>query len=662
MKKQIIITVIFFLVVAGAIKWGDIVNRYEIGILDFLRYSSPLTEEEKDYLSNNTVLYGIDVNDAPFAFVAEETGQNTGILVDYFNQLSITLEGDFQPVVAEGINVALRLKDGDTDSAIVKKTRLNEKVFLYTQPLYTERSKVLVEGDSDFDNLKDLSNLSIAVISGSSAHHAANEFFKEANNVRLVLTADLNESFYLFGTEEVDAIIGDEAKISYFLNSGIRSNRFKFLEEPILEEDVSMAVRPDQTMLFNILNKGILEMKRTNQYSHINSKWFGSFIPEINDSTETGRGVNLFLLVMATVFALLIWVFTVRSQVNQRTMELAESREELRELVDSLRDGIIVTGGDGVIQVCNNSVLDFLGLNKDAVIGKKPEDIKELIPFLERAGGSIIYTKDDRDYLVYRRKLNQSSSNDLIFIDDYTDRHRVENLRSQESKMIAVGELSAGLAHEIRNPLGLIKSYLYILKKKISGEDETGTHAIKVMDDSADRINSLIENLLGFSRLSMEHSENVNLRQVVDSVISLEEPRFRKNQVKVEVNYDLPNGEILKLNSDVLKLCLVNLINNSLDALKESQKEEKSIHINIKDASGNLNIEFRDNGKGIDPENLETIFNPFYTTKDDGTGLGLYILQSEMRRIGGSISAESKEGEFMKFIISLPIEKEENHE
>ena len=662
MRKYIIIAVIFFITLAGAIKCGDIINRYDMAFFDYLRYSAPLTEEEEKYLKSSTLLYGIDVNDAPFAFVSDETGQNTGILVDYFNQLSVTLEGDFQPSVAEGINIALRLKDGLTDAAVIKKTKMNENVFLYSQPLYTERSKVLVEGDSEFNKISDISNMSIAVISGSSAHHASNEFFKESHNVRIVLTADLNESFYLFGTEEVDAILGDEAKISYYLNSGIRSNKFKFLDDSILEEDVAIAVNKDQEMLLDILNKGILDMKKNNQYSHIHSKWFGSFVPETNEPVGSSVIPNLIIAALAAIAVLLVWILTVRSQVSQRTRELAESREELRELVDSLRDGIIVTDGDGVVQVCNKSVLDFLGTPQANVLGKKLEDIPELTPFLEKAGGESIYSKDDRDYLIYRRKLNAASNNDLVFIDDYTERHRVENLNSQESKMIAVGELSAGLAHEIRNPLGLIRSYLYVLKKKIEKDDENGQHAISVMDDSADRINSLIENLLGFSRLSMEDTMIIDVKESVESVLSLEEPQFKKRGITVEKKYDLPEGALLSLNGDVLKLCMVNLIQNAIDALSSCDKENKTISIDISHVGSRLYIEVKDNGPGASKDALTAIFNPFYTTKETGTGLGLYILQSELRRIGGTIRAESQEGEYMMFRVSMPVEREVEHD
>ena len=693
MRRGIAIAGLIFVILAGTIKYVDIVRRYDIDFFDYLKYSRPLSDEERSYLEAKALLYGIDTADEPFAFVSDESGQNTGILVDYMNQLSVALEGDFEPAVASGINVALNLKDRKTDVAVLKKSWLLERVFLYSQPFYTERSKILVAGDSAFQNAADLSDVTVAVISGSTAHRIANEYFKESDNVSIFLTASLNDSFYRFSTGEVDAILGDEAKISYFLNNGIRSNRFKFLDDALLEEDIALAVNPEDTMLLDILNKGILEMKRTNQYGHIHSKWFSSFVPETDEPVGSGAGANALIVFLAMLFAMVVWNGTVRNQVNTRTRELAESREELRELVDSLRDGIMVTDAEGVVQVCNSAILDFLGIKEEGALGRKLGEIAELEPFLEHAGGESIYTKDGRDYLVYHRKLNVSSNDELIFIDDYTERHKVESLNSQEAKMIAVGELSAGLAHEIRNPLGLIKSYLFVLKRKLSGEaaasglqgaegggvssDDAARHAISVMDESADRINKLIENLLGFSRLSPEKSEEIDIRGTVEEVLSLEGRRFEKNGIELRKSFELPRGDRLKINGDVLRLCLANLTNNSLDAIIEKDKAarameeggaekgrehsggpgaEKYIAIELRDMGESLLLEFSDSGTGIPPDKLDAIFNPFYTTKESGTGLGLYILHSELRGIGGSIKAESEPGKGALFRISLPID------
>ena len=223
--------------------------------------------------------------------------------------------------------------------------------------------------------------------------------------------------------------------------------------------------------------------------------------------------------------------------------------------------------------------------------------------------------------------------------------------------MIAVGELSAGLAHEIRNPLGLIKSYIYVIRKKLS--DSVGLHAVQVIDDSVDRINNLIENLLGFSRLSREKTEVVNVEELIWSMVMLEHKRMEKSGIDIHVDMDLPAGSELPVNGDVLKLTIVNLFNNSIDALADIPREKKEIRIGVREREERLMIDFADNGSGISRENLEAVFNPFFTTKETGTGLGLYILNSEIQGIHGTITAESTEGEGTCFHVTLPIEREE---
>jgi len=659
MKKKYLLAVILFAVCICGIKYFDIVIRYDIDIFGFFKYSRGITENEKYFLESREIQYGIDINDEPFAFVSADTDQNMGILVDYFNQLSVTLENNFQPVTYDSYNLPIRLKDGDIDAAVLNKTAVNKDVFLFTQPLYTERSKILVAGDSPFESITDVNDMSIAVISGSLAHHAANNVYGSNDSVQMVLTDNLDESFYLLGMGEVDAILGDEAKISYYLNSAIKVNRFKFLEGSLSEEEVCVAVNTDQEMLFNILNKGILELKKNNQYSHIHSKWFGSFIPEVDDFSGYGFSANGLILVLTLAFGMLIWNQTVSNQVTIRTRELHESREELRNIMDSLTDGIIVTDGEDLVQVCNQSILEILGLEEEAVIGKKLETVEGLQPYLAQANHPAALQMNQRYYLVYKRKLDSYSGKNLLFIEDYTQRYKYESLSRQEAKMIAVGELSAGLAHEIRNPLGLIKSYIYIIRKKLS--DTVSNHAVQVIDDSVDRINNLIENLLGFSRLSREKTAVVNVEELIWSMLMLEHKNLEKNSIDIQVDFDLENGSELRINEDVFKLTIVNLINNSIDALAAADRKEKRITIQVGSEDGKLRMDFADNGTGIPEENLEGIFNPFFTTKETGTGLGLYILNSEIRSVNGTITADSIEGQGTCFHIMLPIEKEDAH-
>lgn len=665
MKRKFIMYILLFLFVSVAIKVFDIQKRYDISFLDYIKYSMPLTEQEKDFLKSKKLTYGLDINDAPFGFVSDSTRQNTGIIVDYFNQLSVILENQFTPVENDRIHLALNLKNQRMDVAVLNNTPINGNVFLFTQALYMERSKLLLDGDSKYEKLGELQNMRIAVVSGSTAHHAANEFFASigglsSRKITLILTENLNESLSLLDNGTVDGIIGDEAKISYELNQSIKAKRYKFLEEAISEEEVCAAVNSDQQLLFSILNKGILEMKRTNQYGHIHSKWFGSFIPEMNIEQSSNIQANSIIILLALFFVFFGWNQTVSQKVTQRTRQLKESREELRFIMDSLTDGIMVTDSKDIIRVCNKSIALILHSDFEQLVGKSIYEIPLMDNFLKAANEKDGVEFEGKFFLVYHRKLNISANEKLIFFEDYTQRRKHEQLNRQEAKMIAVGELSAGLAHEIRNPLGLIKSYNYVLKKKVT--DSTGIHAISVMDESVDRINTLIENLLGFSRLSMEQTVEVDIENLLTQILMLEKKTLEKNNIRLETKFELGATKRFRINDDIVKLALANLINNSIDALVESGKPQMYIRIRIWVKNGSLNIDFSDNGKGISKDNMETIFDPFFTTKESGTGLGLYILQSELRAINGSIEVESIEDEQTTFYIKMPIESENENE
>ena len=179
MKKRAAAMLILFLICAGLVKCIDIYVKYDMNVWDYIRYSLPLSAEEQKYLADEQIIYGTDGDDAPFSYLSARTGQSMGMFIDYFSQLSITLETDFKPLSYDDYHLSLALKKGDIEAAAMNKTDLNSNVFLFTQALYTERSKILVREESEFQTTQDVKNISIAVIAGSAEHHAANEFFTE---------------------------------------------------------------------------------------------------------------------------------------------------------------------------------------------------------------------------------------------------------------------------------------------------------------------------------------------------------------------------------------------------------------------------------------------------------------------------------------------------
>ncbi|MDD7346989.1 MAG: transporter substrate-binding domain-containing protein [Clostridiales bacterium] len=663
MKCKYLLLGLVCLIVAIIVNGMSILKMYNIDLMEYINYSLPFTDSEEEFLTKKKIRYGININHEPFSFISEEHGQNSGIIVDYFNQLAIVLETKMKPVSFQSHSLAKALKDKRIDAAILKRNAMTEKVFLLTQTLYIERNKILLDGESKLNKISELKNISIAVIAGSKAHHDANRLYRNEKNVNFVLTNSLEESFSLLAKGNVEAILGDEAEISYHLNQGLKSRRFKFLDGTVSQEEVCVAVNKDNQILLDILNKGILELKKGEQFNHIHARWFGSLIPEVSEVGSVFNYnliSNVILFILILIIMLIAWNKTVSQKVAERTEELMESRTALRNVMDSLSDALVVINKNGKIESCNKSATEFIGKDFSSIIGRNISDFDILNEFIIHDGEREPFLYKNRHFLVHRKNLTSSSNNSIISIEDYTERYKYEKLTRQEAKMIAIGELLAGLAHEIRNPLGLIKSYVYLISRDISKPPNPAD--VAAINCSADRINTLIENLLGFSRLSREKTEVVNVEELINSSLILEYKTLEKHNIDINVDIKRSRIEKIRVNPDILKLCLVNLVNNSIDALKDTQTSPKNISIIVYGDESILKIDIIDNGVGIKKDSIGSVFNPFFTTKENGTGLGLYILDTELRSINGTISVRSTYGTETCFHVELPIEVATNKE
>ena len=214
-------------------------------------------------------------------------------------------------------------------------------------------------------------------------------------------------------------------------------------------------------------------------------------------------------------------------------------------------------------------------------------------------------------------------------------------------RLAVLGELTASLAHEVRNPLGSIKGATDILKKRCF-EDKTTQEFAGVLAKEVDRLNRVVENYLNLSRKISAHPKYSNISEIIRSVLTLVGPEIRKKQIKVEV--DLPEEPLMTHTEEVeVQQVFLNLILNALAALDSGGQ----IQIEGKATDREIFVQVMDTGKGIPSDKLEKIFLPFYTTRKNGTGLGLAIVKRIMESSGGRIEVESKENEGSIFTLTF---------
>src|SRR5450432_2025264 len=249
----------------------------------------------------------------------------------------------------------------------------------------------------------------------------------------------------------------------------------------------------------------------------------------------------------------------------------------------------------------------------------------------------------------------------------------------QSEKMASLGELTAGIAHEIQNPLNFMNNFSEVNKELIEemkqelvvGNIAEATKIANNIQQNEDKINhhgkradAIVKGMLQHSRTSTGQKEPTDFNALTDEYLRLAYHGLRAKDksftASVKADFDKSIGKINMIPQDIGRV-LLNLYNNAFYALIEKKKQhgdafEPFISVETKKANGNVEIRVKDNGNGIPQKVLDKIFQPFFTTKPagQGTGLGLSLSYDIVKAHGGEIKVETKEGEFTEFVIQIP--------
>jgi PAS domain S-box-containing protein len=648
--KKILIFVLVLLAFVVGVRMLDLHLKYNLSFFDYYKYNSAITLAEEAFLQEKPLLVGV-YNDSPLAFLNEFNNYNAGIVVDYLSQLAIELRNDILLKVVAEDQLSLALDNGDVDVAVIERTSENTSRFLLSQPLCIIKGKILVRNNSDIASVGDLENMSLVTLKSDNAEGRIQEFFKGKSNVTIIEVENIYQCFALINKDFAVGYVGDDMEAAHFLSVTKRESQFTFLNPVLYQREICLATRLSDRELSDVLNKGILELKKKNLIAQTQYKWLGDYDSATLDLRQLEMAYRILLGIILIVVVFSSWNYVITQRVNTRTRELSESREELRLIIDTMQSGIMVVENDATIVECNEAMEKLAGRGKGKLIGENYNQIDRLKPLVDEANMNRVYNYRNAYYYITSQSF--ASNKKMIIVEDYTEKYVHEKTARQEAKMIAVGQLSAGLAHEIRNPLGLIKSYSYIIEKYC--DDETGGHALSVINDSVGRINNLIENLLRFSKLSNDESMLVDIEKLINVIVELESKNIESNEIAFSSKVIGSHIRPILMNEDVLKVILLNLINNSIDACAGIEREVRKIDLTLCVEGDLLEIRIKDNGCGIAEERLENIFDPFYSSKETGTGLGLYIISTEISKNDGRITVESIAGQGTEFHIILPI-------
>ena len=632
-------------------------DTYDISLLAYWDYSKELTQEEQAYLDEMGELnYGAATLEAPLSY--EENGEPKGIIIDYMECLGRTLGINIKNIPVEKEEALQLIVEDDIDMSNIAPTKKKNQKLNFSQSIYYLKGIVAVTADNtNIKSIEDLSEKSIIIVEDDYNEDLFSKFNSLDMDIQLIYAKAIPDAIQMLLDGEGDAIAGDEILIQHYMNSMGVKEQISFLKDEFYAKKVSIAVNDGQDILLEILNKGILQLKKDNVLHNLQISWFGSANSSFKDTRE-----NLWISVFFASFfgfciILYIWDSILRKQINLATIEINNQKEELRTIIDTIDSCLIVINEKDIILEANTEAVQLTGISYKELLNS---DINTLGIIGEiykqyKANGEKTQKFKGNYYTVNENSFTTHTNKRLFLISDVTENVIAERKLRQENKMTAIGQLSAGLAHEIRNPLGLIKNYKYIIAGYAT--DEISKHAVNIIDNSAERINNLIENLLKFSRLGNEKAEWFDLSTTIKNVMLLEEKKAESEHVDIQINMETPF--LVYSNEETIRLVLFNLINNALEALRRYvTTKSKKIDVTIDRYDSNVRIRVIDNGAGISEENIENIFNPFFTTKESGTGLGLYIVSTELEKVQGTISVFSREEIETVFTVLIPTEME----
>lgn len=546
----------------------------------------------------------------PFEFINEK-GNIEGFNIDITKSIAKEMGFEVDIELMEW-NDAVEKMDRREYDAIqgisINRERIEKYVFA-SEYITVFHSAITLIDRNDLNDMTNLSNYKVAV-QENDGYELIKKMRSRGNYVDMLISTNHEENLRLLLSREVDIVIGNKLTLLYYMDKlGIKGG-FKLLGKPINITRYGIAFNRGNSNTAFLFKRGMDRIKENGVYESIYDKWFGQNIVYYG-----------------------------------------------KQIIENVDTGVIYIDKLGRISAVNNFAEKLLKLDsKDLVFKSFYETqianifniniIQSILDYYQDVySGKIKINIDDRDYYLevnYIKLLDKKNElmGVLINFKDITEKIKMEEFLVRKDKMESLGFLLLNVAHELRNPLTSIKNFTELMPECIDDE-EFRESILYHVPKQIDYVNKLVSNLLEYSKPKEAEMTVINMKKFLEGELLGLFYKLIKSEKRITFSIDIPEEFSITADPDQLKQVFINLIQNAADSIKTSG----AIKIFSWEKEDTKTIAIEDTGEPISEASLSKVFDPFYTTKPNGTGLGLFICYQLIKENEGNIEiANVKDG------------------
>lgn len=606
-----------------------------------------------------------DENYPPLEFV-DDNGNYKGFNIDLIRAIGIELGLDIEIVPMKWDDAISALMLGKVDAIQgmnITESRKGEFDFT-SKTLENSHSIFVLKENYYVKEISDLLGRKIAIQEGDVT-------FEKISNMefeKIVITNDQTLAIDELINSNVDAFIGNTLIGNYYLQDTKQNDLVKIAGSKLNIKMYAIAVKKGDRETLEVLEKGVNLLYENGTYDKIYKKWFGENIDKGSYYWKNIYEISVYIiiLILIVLFAIASLNWNMKKEITVNELDIKEKDRHIKQyealsgkIVASIISGLLYFDNKGKLIIINDAAISMLqDLYREDLNVYDIEKIFGISGFEEcktknNLFNSFTWERYDKRmyYFNYNYTLVESFGNVdgvLLSLQDFTKEHNYKKVAFESEKMKSIGTLTASIAHELRNPLTAIKIFADMMELK---KGSTGFYdkLSLVLPKEVDRMDNLIVQLLDYSKPRIKNLESFSLYELVEEVLVLFKLNFREKDIKV-INRFYKTFVYADRNS--IKQVMINVFLNSISALDDNAM----IIVSYKTIDGYVHISIVDNGSGIKKDNLKRVFEPFFTSKSDGYGIGLSVCYQLVIDNNGKIEIESELLEGTEVKIMLPME------